>query len=142
MQNGRADVRSVRSVNSRKSVRSSNNSQYESHFSMMSNNSQPSSIPGKTQRILINKKTPFSASSNAKRVFNRGNSQNRTGKVGSLSGPSSLSTASTFSSFADASTKLKKEQQFGTKQRRFDAKIELKEYFNRDPGPGGYLNVA
>mgnify|MGYP007078321632 CR=1 FL=1 len=27
---------------------------------------------------------------------------------------------------------------FGTKQRRFDAKLELKEYFNRDPGPGAY----
>jgi hypothetical protein len=24
------------------------------------------------------------------------------------------------------------------KQRRFDAKTELKEYFNKDPGPGAY----
>ncbi len=24
------------------------------------------------------------------------------------------------------------------KQRRFEAKIELKEYFNKDPGPGAY----
>ena len=27
---------------------------------------------------------------------------------------------------------------FGTKQRRFDAKLELKEYFNNEPGPGTY----
>ena len=53
-------------------------------------------------------------------------------------GTSSLSTEASFSSFAGASAKLKKEQQFGTKQRRFDAKVELKEYFNRDPGPGAY----
>jgi len=26
--------------------------------------------------------------------------------------------------------------------RRFDAKIELKEYFNRDPGPGHYMNFT
>jgi hypothetical protein len=36
--------------------------------------------------------------------------------------------------------KNKKEQQFGFKQRRFDAKLELKEYFNREPGPGAYTN--
>lgn len=36
--------------------------------------------------------------------------------------------------------KVKREQQFGVKQRRFDAKLELKEYFNRDPGPGAYKN--
>jgi len=28
------------------------------------------------------------------------------------------------------------------KSRRFDAKIELKEYFNRDPGPGAYKNIV
>lgn len=27
------------------------------------------------------------------------------------------------------------------KSRRFDAKTELKEYFNRDPGPGEYGNL-
>ena len=57
---------------------------------------------------------------------------------GSIYGPSSLSTNTSFSSFAGASQKVHKEQQFGTKQRRFDAKIELKEYFNKDPGPGAY----
>ena len=26
--------------------------------------------------------------------------------------------------------------------RRFDAKLELKEYFNREPGPGAYENIV
>ena len=88
--------------------------------------------------MLINKKPAFSASSAASRCFKRANSHNKTSGYGSSFGASSLSTATSFSSFADASTKSKKEQQFGVKQRRFDAKLELKEYFNRDPGPGAY----
>lgn len=36
--------------------------------------------------------------------------------------------------------KVQREHQFGNKQRRFDAKIELQEYFNKDPGPGAYEN--
>jgi hypothetical protein len=35
---------------------------------------------------------------------------------------------------------LKKEQMFGVKQRRFEAKLDLKEYFNKEPGPGTYEN--
>jgi hypothetical protein len=27
---------------------------------------------------------------------------------------------------------------FGAKELRFDGQLELKEYFNRDPGPGTY----
>jgi hypothetical protein len=94
-----------------------------------------SSIPGKSQRILINKKQPFSASSAASRLFKKNKSQSKTN--GSIYGTSTLSTNTSFSSFAK-STKTNREQQFGTKQRRFDAKIELKEYFNKDPGPGTY----
>lgn len=107
----------------------------------MQNTTLPSSIPGRTQRILINKKQPFSASSAAQRCFKRGSSQNKTSGNGSIIGASSLSTNTSFSSFAGASQKVKKEQQFGTKQRRFDAKLELKEYFNREPGPGAYNNM-
>jgi hypothetical protein len=92
------------------------------------------------QRILINKKPTFSASAAAGRCFNRSKSHNKTTGHGSTFGSSSLSTATSFSSFADASRKVKKEQQFGVKQRRFDARLELKEYFNRDPGPGAYTN--
>jgi len=87
---------------------------------------------------LINKKQPFSASSAAARIFNRANSQNKTAGNGSIYGASSLSTNTSFSSFADASKKAKKEQTFGVKSRRFDAKLELKEYFNREAGPGTY----
>lgn len=104
----------------------------------MQHYNQPSSIPGRTQRVLINKKQPFSASSAASRCFKRGTSGNKTVAKGSIFGTSSLSTNTSFSSFGTASTKAKKEQQFGVKQRRFDAKIELKEYFNREPGPGAY----
>jgi hypothetical protein len=56
---------------SRKSDRQSSNSNFESQLSLMSNTTM-SSIPGKTQRILINKKQPFSASAAAARVFKRG----------------------------------------------------------------------
>ena len=32
---------------------------------------------------------------------------------------------------------------FGSKELRFDGQLELKEYFNRDPGPGTYIeNVS
>jgi hypothetical protein len=72
-------------------------------------NTTMSSIPGKSQRILINKKQPFSASSAAARVFKRGTSQNKTGMQGSIYGPSSLSTNTSFSSFAGASSKVHKE---------------------------------
>ena len=115
-------------------------SKLESQLSLMSVNSQPPSIPGRTQRVLINKKQPFSASNAAKRCFQRGRSSNQTGGHGSLTGVSNLSTDASFSSFATASKKMRKEMNFGTKQRRFDAKLELKEYFNREPGPGAYTS--
>ena len=31
---------------------------------------------------------------------------------------------------------------FGSKDLRFDGKLELKEYFNRDAGPGTYSETA
>ena len=125
---------------SRKSVRTPM-SDTESQLSMMQHYNKPSSIPGGTQRVLINKKQPFSASAAASRCFKRGTSKNQTASKGSIFGTSTLSTNTSFSSFAGASTRAKKEQQFGVKQRRFDAKIELKEYFNREPGPGAYSMV-
>ena len=76
----------------------------------------------------------------AKRCFNRGKSSNKVPGQGSLTGVSDLSTNASFSSFANASSKLKKECTFGVKTRRFDAKLELKEYYNKDPGPGTYEN--
>jgi len=99
-----------------------------------------SSIPGKSQRILINKKKPFALNSAAQRCFQRGKSSSSASQKGSIFGTSSLSTQSSFSSFAHASGKNKKDNSFSVKQRRFDPKIELKEYFNKEPGPGEYRN--
>lgn len=106
---------------------------------MMSNTTATSSIPGRSQRILINKKQPFSASAAASRCFKRGKTNENKGKA-SLNGSSMLDRESSFSSFA--TTQSSQGQQFGVKQRRFDAKIELKEYFNREPGPGAYMNFT
>ena len=121
------NLRSATSHRSGKSTkRSGLNQTYENQLSQMSSNTtMPPSIPGKSQRILINKKQPFSASTAASRCFKRGGSQNKTGAKGSIYGVSSLSTQSSFSSFSHASMKVQREHQFGNKQRRFDAKIEL-----------------
>jgi len=48
---------------------------------------------------------------------------------------------STYSSFIDRS-KSKIVPPFGSKDLRFDGKLELMEYFNRDPGPGTYSENA
>ena len=139
--NSMVEPRSYGSINSRKSARSkysgSSSKNLDSQLSLMSVNSQPPSIPGRSQRILINKKPPMSGSTAAaRRCFNRAKSSNRV--VGSEQGFSAMSTDSSFSSFAHAASKPKKDMIFGTKQRRFDAKLELKEYFNNEPGPGTY----
>ena len=94
---------SRKSNRSNTSAVSRTSSNFDSQLSMMSINSQPASIPGRSQRILINKKQPFSASNVAKRCFQRGKSSNKVGGSGSVTGVSSLSTASSFSSFAKAS---------------------------------------
>ena len=106
---------SRKSNRSNMSAVSRTSSNFDSQLSMMSINSQPSSIPGRTQRILINKKQPFSASNAAKRCFQRGKSSNKVGGTGSLTGVSSLSTDASFSSFAKASAKQKNDQSFGAK---------------------------
>jgi len=61
------------------------------------------------QRVLINKKQPFSASAAASRCFKRGSSQNKTVGQGSIFGASTLSTNTSFSSFAQGSKKVKQE---------------------------------
>ena len=53
----------------------------------------------------------------------------------------SANTAATFSSFGKPVVSTIKPP-FGSKDLRFDGKIELKEYFNREPGPGTYENKA
>lgn len=45
--------------------------------------------------------------------------------------------STTYSSFMDTSQN-KQKPPFGSKDLRFDGKLELREYFNKDPGPGTY----
>ena len=73
------------------------------------------SIPGKNQRILTNKQRGITNNS-VTRIFNR-------------------------NQYAQQVNEAKKKQQsFGTTQRRFDVKMDIKEVFSRDPGPGAYKN--
>ena len=51
---------------------------------------------------------------------------------------SSKNTAASFSSFTTRSFNSAIKVPFGSKDLRFDGKLELKEYFNKDPGPGTY----
>lgn len=44
-----------------------------------------------------------------------------------------------FTSFDDKS-KSKMPAPFGSKDLRFNGKMELMEYFNKDPGPGSYAD--
>ena len=46
-----------------------------------------------------------------------------------------------FSSFI-SSSKSKQIAPFGSKDLRFNGKLELMEYFNKDPGPGAYEEIA
>jgi len=68
------------------------------------------SIPGKTQRILINKRRSTTTTAVA-RIFNR-------------------------SQMGSKASGLNKS--FNSSGRRFDAKQEIKEAFNKEPGPGSY----
>jgi hypothetical protein len=49
----------------------------------------------------------------------------------------SVKTAASYTSFSVKSATVAKPP-FGSKDLRFDGKLELKEYFNREPGPGTY----
>ena len=95
------------------------------------------SMPGRTQRILINKRQGASATKAAARLYKKPfQTAGREASTFSASGSSSV-----FSSFIDTSQN-KAKQSFGSKDLRFDGKLELKEYFNRDPGPGTYSENA
>lgn len=51
---------------------------------------------------------------------------------------SQKNTAASFSSFSTKSFNSAHKVPFNSKDLRFDGKLELKEYFNKDPGPGTY----
>ena len=80
--------------------------------------------------MLINKRKGANPTTSAARIFKRPLQQS--GQEMSLS---------TYSSFIDRS-KSKIVPPFGSKDLRFDGKLELMEYFNRDPGPGTYSENA
>jgi hypothetical protein len=88
------------------------------------------SVPGKTQRVLINKRQAAKATSTAARLFKKPLVQ--AGHETSTTGSSTQ-----FSSFI-SSSKSKSIAPFGSKDLRFNGKLELMEYFNKDPGPGAY----
>eukprot|EP00347_Sterkiella_histriomuscorum_P014154 403361955 len=90
-------------------------------------------IPGKNQRIIINKNRGVSSSKSANRIFNKStygkqNTQNR----GETNGQ--------YSSFISASHTLNhtSNKSFNATGKRFDTTYEMKELFNKDPGPGTY----
>jgi len=86
-------------------------------------------IPGKNQRIIINKQRGVSSSQSANRIFNKSlyaKTQARYEAGGQ------------YSSFISTQNSNQASMSFGAKNKRFDAKLEMKEFFNREPGPGTY----
>lgn len=88
------------------------------------------SVPTKTQRVLINKRQGASSTKTANRLFKRP-------LASAGQSTMSMNTAASFTSFAKKSASSIKPP-FGSKDLRFDGKLELKEYFNKEPGPGCY----
>lgn len=91
------------------------------------------SVPGKSQRVLIDKRQSAKATSTAARLYKK--------PLQSAGLEQSVQSANTFTSFASGS-KNKQAAAFGSKDLRFDGKLELMEYFNREPGPGTYSENA
>lgn len=93
------------------------------------------SVPGRTQRVLIDKRNGAKATNTAARLYKKPlqNAGHQSSK---------MSSASThYTSFIDSS-KSHSVAPFGSKDLRFDGKLELQEYFNRDPGPGTYDDIV
>lgn len=84
-------------------------------------------MPTKLQRVLINKRNGASAVKTANRLY----------KKASLNSNMSLSSAHSMSSL-HRKTSSSAHPPFGSKDLRFDGKLELKEFFNKDAGPGTY----
>lgn len=87
------------------------------------------SVPGKTQRVLINKRQSSKATSSAARLYKK--------PLQSAGLSTSTNTSSHFTSFT-GNSKSRAPAPFGSKDLRFNGKLELMEYFNKDPGPGTY----
>ena len=89
-------------------------------------------IPGKNQRIIVNKVRGVSSSKSATRIFNRSLYSRTTNE--------NLDKNGTYTSFMQSKpiNGAVSNKAFNTTVKRFDAKLEMKELFNRDPGPGTY----
>ena len=94
-------------------------------------------MPGKSQRVLINKRQGAKSTNSAARLFKR--PLQSAGK--NLSSTISSETGLTFTSF-DKKAVSQSKPPFGSKDQRFAGKLELKELYNRDPGPGTYSENA
>ena len=84
-------------------------------------------IPGKNQRVLINKKQTAKSTTTAQRLF----------KKPLVAGAEQALSSANFSSFL-SNSKSHQVPPFNSKDLRFDGKLELKEYFNKEAGPGSY----
>jgi len=96
------------------------------------------SVPGKSQRVLINKRQGAKSTNSAARLFGKRPLQSA-GK--NLSSTMSSETGLTYSAFKSKQVSQQKPP-FGSKDQRFAGKLELKELYNRDPGPGTYSENA
>lgn len=90
-------------------------------------------MPGRTQRVLINKRQSAKSTSTAQRLYAK--------KPLTSAGHETSQSSNGFTSFANNS-KNQMVPPFNGKELRFDGKLELKEYFNKDAGPGTYSENA
>jgi hypothetical protein len=81
---------------------------------------------------LINKRQAAKATTSAARLFKKPLPQ---------AGHEQSQSSNTFTSFV-SNSKSQQVPPFNSKDLRFDGKLELKEYFNRDAGPGTYSENA
>ena len=96
------------------------------------------SVPGKLQRVLLNKRKGAVPTKSAARIFRKplqsaGDDLAHPKKKGSMS-------VRSFSSFQSKQTTTFNPP-FGSKEQRF-GQNELKELYNKDPGPGTYSENA
>lgn len=100
------------------------------------------SVPGKLQRVLLNKRKGAVPTRSAARIFAKKPLQSAGANLSSSKHTKSTQsgTARSFSSFETKSATVMNVP-FGAKEQRF-GQMELKELYNKDPGPGTYSENA
>ena len=89
-------------------------------------------MPSRTQRVLINKRQSAKSMTTAARLYK---------KPLPAAGHQTSQSSNNYTSFVDPS-KSQLVPPFNSKDLRFDGKLELKEYFNKEAGPGTYSENA